>query len=85
MCLNMSKDSLINFLKMLFYFGLEGLYAPTISHFRNRIFISRKIDAVSSLSDLSCLAGMLSLTYMHKPPPKQFLSYLNILYPSKEN
>ena len=26
-----------------------GLYTPTISHFRNRIFISRKIDSVSSL------------------------------------
>ena len=61
------------------------LYAPTISHFLKRRFISRKSVSLSSLCEFSCFKGMFSLSYMHRPPPKLSLSCLNILYPAKRS
>ena len=62
-----------------------GLYAPTISNFLKRRFIIRKRTSLSSSCEFSCFTGMLSLTSMHRPPPKLSLSCLNILYPAKWN
>ena len=55
------------------------LYAPTIIHFLKRRFISRRRTSLSSFSEFSCFTGMISLTYLHRAPPKLFLSCLNIL------
>ena len=56
-----------------------GLYAPTINHFFQKRFISRKKVSLSSLCKFNCFKEMLSLTYMHRLPPKLSLPCLNIL------
>ena len=56
-----------------------GLYVPTINHFFKRRFISRNRVSLSSLCQFNYFAGMLSLTYMQRLPPKISLSCLNIL------
>ena len=58
-----------------------GSFKPTINHFLKRRFISRKRVSLSSLWEFSCFTGILSLTYMDRPP----LSCLNILLPDKRN
>ena len=64
--------------KELFWQG--GLYKPTISRFLNCVFISRYMASVSlSKCKFNCLDTIFSFAYIQRPPPKQFLSYLNIL------
>ena len=56
-----------------------GLYAPTINHFLKRRFICRKRVSLSSMCKFSCFTRRISLTYMHRSPPKLSISCLNIL------
>ena len=48
------------------------------------LFLEKKVS-LSSSCEFSCFTGMLSLRYMYRPPPKLYLSCLNILYTAKRN
>ena len=55
---------------------------PTI--FSNGGLFLEKVS-LSSLWEVSCVTGILSLKYMYRPPPKLSLSCLNTLYSAKCN